>query len=169
MNRGKWIIVLVLILLAASVSAEIFKYVDQDGNVLYTDDLSVIPAAQRSDVEVFSQTADKAHAAPEAAVQQSKQTETTKADDSEELSVRLEKQRTALAREGEALEEEIQALKKEKEAFFSSRRFKSGTDSRITRQLKELNKKIAASNKKLEKFEKKKAAYEAEMKAIQGE
>jgi hypothetical protein len=67
------------------------------------------------------------------------------------------------------LEEEIQALKKEKEAFFSSRRFKSGTDSRITRQLKELNKKIAASNKKLEKFEKKKAAYEAEMKAIQGE
>lgn len=169
MNRGKWIIVLVLILLAASVSAEIFKCVDKDGNVLYTDDLSVIPEAQRSGIEVLSGAAGKAYSTPEDIKPQPKQTETTAADDSEEISMRLEEKRQALARESEALEAEIQGLNKEKEKFLSSRRFKSGTDSRITRQLKELNKKIAASNKKLEKFEKKKAAYEAEMKAIQGE
>lgn len=169
MNRGKWTIVLVLILLTASVSAEIFKYVDQDGNVLYTDDLSVIPAAQRSDIEVFSGTADQADATPENEVQEPTQTETTDADDSEELSVRLEKKQQELLREGEALEAERKALNKEKETLFSSRRFKSGTDSRITRQLRELNQKIAASNKKLEDYEKKKAAVEAEMKAIQGQ
>jgi hypothetical protein len=169
MNRGKWIIVLVLILLAGSVSADIFKYVDQEGNVLYTDDVSVIPEAQRSDVEVISGAAANAYAAPEDAAQQPKQAEATEANDSEELSVRLEKRRQALFREGEALEAEIQALKKEKEAFLSSRRFKSGTDSRITKQLKELNKKIAASNAKLEEYEKKKAAYQSAMKKLQGE
>ena len=169
MDRAKWAIVLLLILLAASVSAEIFKYVDKDGNVLYTDDLSVIPAEQRSGIEVFSGTIDKAYATPKGAAQQPKQTETTQAGDSDELSVRLEEKRQALVRESEALEAEIQALNKEKEKFLSSRRFKSGTDSRIMRQLKELNKKIAASNTKLETFEKKKAAWKAEMKAVQGE
>jgi len=169
MDRVKWVIVLVVILFAASVSAEIFKYVDKDGNVLYTDDLSVIPEEQRSGIEVFSETADKVYSTPEDIEQPPKQTETKLANDTEETSVRLETQRAALAKEGEALEAEIQALKSEKEAFLSSRRFKSGTDSRIKRQLKELNAKIAASNNRLQEFEKKKAAYEAAMKATKAE
>jgi len=169
MDRGKWIIVLVLILFAASVSAEIFKYVDKDGNVLYTDDLSVIPEEQRSGIEVFSGTIDKAYSKPEDIKQQQKQTETKAADDSEKISVRLETQRTALDKEGKALEVEIQALNKEKEALVSSRRFKSGTDSLVMKRFKELNRKIAASNKKIQEFEKKKAAYKAEIKAMQAE
>lgn len=169
MNRGKWIIVIILILFTASVSAEIFKYVDKDGTVLYTDDLSVIPEEQRSVIEVFSETADKAYATPADIKQPQKQPETKKTDDSEEISVRLERQRAALAKEGEALEEEMQALIKEKEAFLSSRRFKSGPDSIVTRQLKALNRKIAESNKKTQEFKKKKAAYKAKIKAMQAE
>lgn len=169
MDRAKWAIVLLLILLAASVSAEIFKYVDKEGNVLYTDDLSVIPEEQRSDIEVFSQTADKSYSTPEDTEQRQKQTKTPETGDSDEIMDRFERKREALSREGESLEEEIRALKKEKKAFFSSRRFKSGTDSLITRQLKELNKKIAASNKKLQDFEKRKADYEAAMKATKAE
>lgn len=169
MDRIKWTITLVLIFLAASVSAEIFKYVDKDGNVLYTDDVSMIPEEQRSGIEVLSGTADKAYSTPEDIKQQPKQTETTEAGDAEEVSVRLEKRREALAREGKALEEEMQGLQEEKEAFLSSRRFKSGPDSLVTRQLKALNQKIAASNKKIQDFKKKKAVYEAEIKAMEGE
>jgi len=169
MDRGKWIIVLVLILLTASVSAEIFKYVDKDGNVLYTDDLSVVPEEQRPGIDVVSEAADKAYSAPEDTKPQQAQTKTAETNDSEEIKERLEKQREALAKEATALQEEIEGLKKEKEALVSSRRFKSGADSRIMKQLKGLNKKIAASKQKFQDFEKKKAVYEVEMKTMQTE
>jgi membrane glycosyltransferase len=169
MNRVKWIIVLVLMLLAAPISAEMFKYVDKNGNVLYTDDLSMIPEEQRPGIEVFESTMDQAFPTPEDKKTEQEQTATSATENAEEAAQRLAKQREVLAQEAKALQEEMDALRKEKEAFLSSRRFKSGPDSRVTRQFKELNRKIAASQQKLQDFNKRKAAHEAQMKALQAE
>jgi len=170
MDRIKWIIVVVMILLATSVSAEMFKYVDKDGNVLYTDDISVVPEEQRSGVDVLEGAVEREYSTPEDKEAQPKQTEAAETEDSEEKAKHLAKQREALDKEAKTLQEEIDALKKEKEAIFSSARYKrSGIDSIITKQLKALKKKIAASKKKSQEFEERKAAYEAEMKALQGE
>ncbi len=169
MERSKWMIILALILWAAPVSAEMFKYVDKDGNILYTDDVSMIPEEQRSSIEVFESTAAPAFPAPEEKGSDQEQAATTGKETADQTAQRLAQQREALAAEAEALQAEMDALRKEKEAFFSSRRFKSGTDSRIMKQLKALNKKRAASQQKLQDFNRRKAAYEAEMKALQGE
>ena len=111
MNRGKWIIVLALMLLAAPACAEMFKYVDKDGNVLYTDDLSVVPEKQRPGVEVFESTLDQAVSTSEDKESEQEQTATTEKESSEELITRLEKQREALDQEAKALQAEMDALR----------------------------------------------------------
>jgi chromosome segregation ATPase len=50
MRFRSWVIVLILAWMVAPASAELYKYVDEEGSVLFTDDLGKVPVEQRPGV-----------------------------------------------------------------------------------------------------------------------
>ena len=50
MGFRNWVIVLILAWMVAPASAELYKYVDEEGRVLFTDDLGKVPVEQRPGV-----------------------------------------------------------------------------------------------------------------------
>lgn len=50
MKRRSWVIVLLMAWIHAPASADLYKYVDEQGRVHYTDDLGQVPAGQRQGV-----------------------------------------------------------------------------------------------------------------------
>lgn len=167
MNRERWILFLILILFSASVSAEFYRYVDKDGNVLYTDDLSQVPEAQRSGIRVFNESKDVTSSTTGNVEKQREQLSPGEGETRNQKGAdNFEERKQLLDREQEALEKERQALVKEKEELTSSRRFKSGKDSLAKKQLKELNGKTEKLKEKLQVLKKKQAAYDAEVEAF---
>ena len=53
MNQGKWIILLILVLFSIPASAEFYKFIDEEGNVQFTDDLTKVPLNQREGVRKY--------------------------------------------------------------------------------------------------------------------
>jgi hypothetical protein len=47
----QFLIILVIVLIAVQAPAEIYKYIDEDGNVFYTDDVNQVPEDQRDSYE----------------------------------------------------------------------------------------------------------------------
>jgi len=159
MNKESWILFLILILFSASVSAEFYRYVDKDGNVLYTDDLSKVPEAQRSGIRVFNESNDVSASTTGKTEKQpaSGQGEASKQKGADNFAAT----RKDLEREQEALEKERESLVKEREELFS-KRFKPG-DPIFKRKMKELNEKTEKMKEKLQVLKKKQAAYDAEV------
>ena len=55
MKMIKFILLLVIVLLATPAPAEIYKYVDEQGKVHFTDDINQVPVDQRDSYEVSSE------------------------------------------------------------------------------------------------------------------
>ena len=51
MKLIKLLILIAIMLIAVQAPAEIYKYVDDEGNVYFTDDLNQVPADQREGLE----------------------------------------------------------------------------------------------------------------------
>ena len=50
------LIFLMLVSLPLSASAEFYRYVDEKGNVHYTDDLSTVPKSQQTDIYEYTES-----------------------------------------------------------------------------------------------------------------
>ena len=165
MNKESWILFLILILFSASVSAEFYRYVDKDGNVLYTDDLSQVPEAQRSAIRVFDESKDVTSSTTGNVEKQREQLSPGQGETSKQKGAdNFAETRKDLDREQEALEKERESLEKEREELFS-KRFKPG-DPTFKRKMKELNEKTEKLKEKLQVLKKKQAAYDAELEAF---
>lgn len=160
--RMKWILPVILaaaLMAGLPVSAEFYKYYDEDGNVHFTDDYNQIPLDQREDVEGYEESISE-DLPPEEAEETAEEIDTAEAEeeveeegetaDSEAYDVGAKadefEQRKA------EVEEEYQSLVKEKERLDQIRK-----DIKTQKQLKAsgYNESVKALNEKMKEHDQK--------------
>ena len=160
MNFGRWLISLLLLLFSMSASAEYYRYIDKDGNVHYTDDLTNVPEKQRTDIHEYNgfqgdpydqkedeQTSEKQRPLFEKEQANNK----TDINDFSEIKKRLDQEK-------EKLEEEYRALMEEKKEIAKNKnKYKSGS------RAKKYNKFIMEFNEKIEDYERRKKLFNVEV------
>ena len=157
MNLLKLFICLIIIFFSTTVSAEFYKYVDENGNTCFTDDFNKIPEDQRAGLKGYeeSESDNNTDTVEKKAVKEKKEI-----DDNENIK-NLEKSHDRLNNTRLKLVEERDGLKKEREQIIEDRKnAKTAEDSRkINERTKLLNKKLEELNKKSEAFEAERKEY----------
>ena len=139
---------LLLLLFVSAASAEFYRYKDAHGNTIYTDDLSKVPKAQRSQASVYEESPAQAQVQPEKAPGPANGAEM----DFEKEAGRLLGIKSQLDKEYDELASESDRLKAEqKEAVTPD-------------QIREVNKKVVEYNTRFQSYQEKHAAYENEVK-----
>lgn len=165
MNYFKIFIIISFLLFSASAGAEFYKYVDEDGNSRFTDDINEVPEAQRANIRSYEESVSEG--IPEQDVSQENQTDQAAADqetnfpdlsDNAQESLddnrkRIEQLKTEIDQEYEALLKEKEQLAKEKE------------QAKTKAQITEYNKKVESMNKRVAAYEEKGKTYKAEVDA----
>lgn len=65
MKRMAWILCLAVVSYSTAASAEFYRYVDKDGNVHFTDNLSLVPESQRKGLNPYTEFEKKNEAKPD--------------------------------------------------------------------------------------------------------
>jgi peptidoglycan hydrolase CwlO-like protein len=160
MNFGRWLISLALVLFSVTASAEYYKYIDKDGTVHYTDDLTAVPENQRTDINEYNeiqsgavdrQKDEKNVNTPETSIEE-KQSETKQnAYDFSEMKKQLDQKK-------EALNEEYKTLMDEKKQFEEDKnKLRNRTAAR------KYNQAVSEFNEKIEDYQKRKKEFDAEV------
>ena len=119
MNLIKLIVILIIALFAASASAQFYKYVDEEGNIRFTDDINQVPPEQRAKIQSYVESVSDSDAeenSPQKEESQNPQQQENSAnltDESEQES--LEEARKRLVSLKEEIDNEYKELVKEKE------------------------------------------------------
>jgi chromosome segregation ATPase len=160
MNFARWLISLALILFSISASAEYYRYIDKDGNVHYTDDLTAVPENQRTDINEYNEIQsnvgdhqkDEEKAKTTETLIEEKQSETKQdAYDFSEIKKKLDRKK-------EQLEKEYKALMDEKKQFQEDKnKLKTRTAAR------KYNNAVLKLNEKIEDYQKRKTEFDAEV------
>ena len=160
MNLGRWLISLSLLLFSMSASAEYYRYLDENGNVHYTDDLTNVPENQRTDIneysgfqdDVYSQEKDEQKAEEsQPLIEKKEEKNKPDRDDFSEIKKRLDQEK-------EKLDEEYRALMEEKkEIAIEKNKYRSKS------QAKKYNKVILEFNEKIEDYERRKKLFNEEV------
>jgi chromosome segregation ATPase len=133
------------LIVATPAGAEIYKYVDENGQKRWTDDLSQVPKEQRPTVERFEGVTDTpATTITEGLPAEAQETEPD-GDASDEPSP---PDRAALEQEKADLDTQFQQLMKERTEIEASK-----TQTLSSQDREALNNRIAAYNKKTEQYE----------------
>jgi hypothetical protein len=164
MKQIRWFILFMLLLFCTPASAdEFYKYLDEKGDMGYTDDLSKVPENQRVDVQTYTES--------QSAVEETK--EETPAEGRKPKPLATE---TKIKTEGEKsdlfeikrnldqkkvyLDRELQALMKEKEALDDA-----GGTAKTRAETQKHNEKTVEFNEKFAEFNEKQTAFNAEIEA----
>lgn len=160
MNFGRWLISLSLLLFSMSASAEYYRYIDKDGNVHYTDDLTNVPENQRTDIneytgfqgDPYDQQKDEQKAEkPPSLIEKEQVKNKPDKNDFSEIKKRLDQEKEKLAEEYRALMEEKKEIAKNKNKYRSKSR------------AKKYNKVILGFNDKIEDYERRKKLFNEEV------
>ncbi len=144
------------VLLVSQAGAENYRYVDQHGNMIYTDDMNQIPQDYRSKAEVITSTDFLSPFGTD--------TDGTKPKNPalpDPPGKDLENERRRLAATKARLEAEFRALVKENTGL------KEEQKAAVTpEQVRAINKKAVDFNTRFRAYQEKKAAYEAQIKSF---
>jgi chromosome segregation ATPase len=165
MKYFKIFIIITFLMFSASASAEFYKYVDEEGNVRFTDDINQVPEAQRAKIRSYIESESKEPAEQQVAreneaeqTSEDQQTDFSGLSDDESESLEDAKKRIdALKTE---IDQEYQALLKEKEQLA-----KDKEQAKTRDQIIEFNKKVDNLNKRVAAYEKKGQDYKAQVDA----
>jgi uncharacterized protein DUF4124 len=140
-----------IIFFSTTVSAEFYKYVDENGNTFFTDDFNKVPEDQRAGLKGYeeSEIDSDTDTVEKKVVKETKvQDDNKNQEDLEAFHARLNKTRLQL-------KQEIQDIKNEKEQLKNDRK-KATTEAdviKINERTIIINKKQKAIEKKVETFE----------------
>ena len=164
MNLGRWIILISIlisiVLFSMSASAEYYRYVDKDGNVHYTDDLTSIPENQRTDINEYTgfqdgssdqETDEQKEETPQPLLEKEQVKNKPDTDKFSEIKKQLDQKKEKLDEEYKALMEEREYIEKNKNKY------------RSNSQTKKYNKAILEFNGKIEDYEKRKNLFNKEV------
>jgi len=155
MNLIKLFICLIFILFSTTVSAEFYKYVDENGNTCFTDDFNKVPEDQRADLEGYKEYESDT----DTDTVEKKAMKEKKIQDDNENSENLETFHDRLNNTRLQLLEEYEEIKKEKEQNIEDRK-----NAKTTEDAWKANERIIKLNKRQEELKKKVEAFEAERK-----
>ena len=149
------------------VAAQVYKYEDANGDIRFTDDITVVPEGQRSQ---YMETAPAEEPTPEGGAEGAGNTEqpaepgATPPASEEEGEQDPDSDQATIERlnaEQQKLKKEYDALSKEKAALEKERK-----EVRTSAQLKTYNDKADALNKKIDDYEQRARAFAAERDAF---
>jgi len=160
MKLGRWLICLLLVSLPLSASAEFYRYIDEKGNIHYTDDLSKVPENQRTDIyeygefqrNVYNDQKDEQSAVKSQPLFEKNQArDQNEADDFAQTKRRLDRKKQEFNKEYKALMQE---------------RDQTTTDNKNLKSrasVKRYNKIISKFNEKIADYETRKKVFDAEV------
>ena len=159
MKLGRWLICLLMVSLPLSASAEFYRYIDEKGNIHYTDDLSTIPENQQTDIYEYIESQRNAYDN-----QKDEQSAVKLRPLSEENQVRDQNEANDLDETKRHLDRKKQEFDKEYKSLMQER-------AQITKDNKNLRSRAAAKkyNKVISKFNEKIADYETRKKVFDAE
>jgi len=161
MKLGRLLIFLMLTSLSISASAEFYRYVDEKGNVHYTDDLSTAPKNQQTDIYEYTESQnntydnqkdDQKEVKSEPLIEGKQARDRNIASDLAEIKRSLERQKRELNKEYKALMKEKEQIAKDKKKI------------RSRAAVKRHNKIISIFNEKIEDYGARKKIFNAEVK-----
>ena len=156
MKRIWTISLLALLVLVSPASAEFYRYTDPHGNVIFTDDLSKVPKAQRSQAKMYEESVSQT---PPSNAPEMRPDEKSSSPASGEMDS-LEAEGRRLLSTKERLDEEYKELAAENAKLKSEQKEAVTPD-----QIKAVNKKVVGFNTRFQAFQEKNAAYQAEAEA----
>ncbi len=160
MKLGRLLIFLMLVSLPMSASAEFYRYVDEKGNVHYTDDLSTVPKNQQTDIYEYTESQrnaydnqkdDQKEVKSEPLIEGKQARDQNEANDLAEIKRSLDRQKLELNKENKALMKEKEQIAKDKKKI------------RSRKAAKKHNKIISKFNEKIEDYEARKKVFDAEV------
>lgn len=151
-------IVPLIITLCSPVSAEFYKYTDQNGNIRFTDDLSRVPENQRPDVQRYEESESTP---PPVAPTPKKDAVQPAAEKTSESDTGLNSKNKQIKEKKDNLDREYQALMKEKAGLESKAKTSKTMDETV-----EFNQKISNLNKEIVQYDQKRKALNAEIEAF---
>ncbi len=142
---------LIFLLLTLPAAAEFYRYKDEHGNVIYTDDLSKVPPDQRTQVKSYEESQYKSP--PVTEVEGTENEETDVNEDIKEQNRLLEKEKVLSREHKDLMAEKEKLIEVKKEAV-------------TPEQIKNYNKSIIEFNTRIKAYEEKRDAYSTEIKAF---